>query len=71
MSNFIIPATLVRRGYQVIEDRTLKRAFPGTGRNVTGRDFYQYQQNKVISWSYGFTDITLNTIVFGSSRTGV
>lgn len=71
MARFVIPATLLRRGYKVTQDAALRRAFPGTGTNVTRRDFSQYQFGKLLSWNLGYTSINQNTAVFGSGKTGV
>ena len=70
MVNFIIPATMVRRGYQVIQDRTMRQAFPGMGKNITRRDFSQYQEGKILSWNMGYTQVTETTAVYGSGRAG-
>lgn len=71
MSKMIIPASLTRRGFAVIEERTLAKAFPGTRQHVSQQDFVQFQEGKRLYFNMGGDTITLNTVVYGTSRAGV
>lgn len=71
MSRFIVPATLVRRGFSVIQEKTLAKAFPGTRQHVAQQDFTQFQEGKRLQWNMGGDNLTINTPTFGISRVGV
>jgi hypothetical protein len=70
VKGYEIPATMLRRGLGRVVERSMHRAFPGSGMHAVPRDFSQYNENRII---FGLTHVrvlTTSASVFGSGITG-
>ena len=70
MQKYVLPATLLRRGYNTVKERTMKAVYPATGTAATRRDVIQYQEGKILSWSAGYTVTYSYTPIYGYSQVG-
>ncbi len=67
---YVIPATLLRRGFGRIVDRALQQMLPGTGKHAVTLDLTQYLEGRVIRGISQQRVVTSESGIYGAGQTG-
>ena len=67
---YVLPATVLHRGFGKIVEKSMQAAFPGTGVHAVPRDLSQFFERALLR---GFTQqrvITSDAAIYGSGTAG-
>ena len=70
IQGYVVPATLLRRGFGNVQKRTLYKAFPGTTYHATVKDFMQFQEGRVTRAGVYVNTTTNSNIIAGQAVAG-